>query len=128
MRNKPIKIKQNDKTDCGAVCLASVASFHKLRLPISQIRQLASTNKRGTNVLGIIEAATQLGFDAKGIRGEFENLFTLPKPAIAHVIVKEVLQHYVVIYNTTDKYIEVMDPNGGEVRRYTHDEFKKSWT
>lgn len=128
MRNKPVKIKQNDKTDCGAVCLASVACFHKLRLPISQIRQLASTNKRGTNVLGIIEAATQLGFDAKGIRGEFENLFTLPKPAIAHVIVKEVLQHYVVIYNTSDKYIEVMDPNGGEVRRYTHDEFKKIWT
>lgn len=128
MKIKPIKIKQKDRTDCGAVCLASIASYHRLRLPISRIRQLASTNKRGTNVLGLIEAATELGFDAKGIRGEFENLFTLPKPAIAHVIVKEVLHHYVTIYNTTPDYIEVMDPNDGEVHRYSHEAFKKTWT
>jgi ABC-type bacteriocin transporter len=123
-----VKIKQRDITDCGAACLASVAAFHDLRLPVSKIRQLSSTDKKGTNVLGLIEAATKLGFDAKGVRGVFDSLFKIPKPTIAHIIVKEVLQHYVVIYDTTPKYIEVMDPGDGQAHLYTHEEFKKVWT
>ncbi len=123
-----IKIKQRDITDCGAACLASVAAFHNLKLPVSKIRQLASTDKKGTNVLGMIEAANKLGFDAKGVRGEFDSLFKIPKPSIAHIIVKEVLHHYVVIYEATSMYIEVMDPGDGQVHRHSHEEFKKLWT
>jgi ATP-binding cassette, subfamily C, bacteriocin exporter len=123
-----IKVKQRDITDCGAACLASIAANYELKLPVSRIRQLASTDKKGTNVLGLIEAATKLGFDAKGVRGEFDSLFKIPKPAIAHVIIKEVLHHYVVIYTTTTKYIEVMDPADGQLHRYNHEDFKKIWT
>ncbi len=123
-----IKIKQRDITDCGAACLASIAAHYNLKLPVSRIRQLASTDKKGTNVLGLIEAANKLGFDAKGVRGEFDSLFKIPKPAIAHIIVKEVLHHYVVIYNATPKYIEVMDPGDGTMHRHSHEEFKKLWT
>ena len=123
-----VKIKQRDITDCGAACLASIAAFHNLKLAVSRIRQLASTDKKGTNILGLIEAANKLGFDAKGVRGEFESLFKIPKPAIAHLIIKEVLHHYVVIYNATPKYIEAMDPADGTMHRYAHEEFKKIWT
>ena len=122
------KIKQRDITDCGAACLASIAAHYELQLPVARIRQLASTDKKGTNVLGMIEAAEKLGFQAKGVKGPFESLFKIPKPAIAHVVIKEVLLHYVVIYNTTAKYIEVMDPGDGQVHRHTHEEFKKIWT
>ncbi len=99
--NANVKVKQRDITDCGAACLASISSFYDLKLPVARIRQLASTDKKGTNVLGMIEAANKLGFEAKGVRGEFDSLFKIPKPAIAHVIVKEVLHHYVVIYKAT---------------------------
>ena len=122
------KIKQRDITDCGAACLASIAAHYELQLPVARIRQLASTDKKGTNVLGMIEAAEKLGFQAKGVKGPFESLFKIPKPAIAHVIIKEVLQHYVAIYDATPKYIEVMDPGDGQVHRHTHEEFKKIWT
>lgn len=125
---KILKIKQRDITDCGAACLASIAAHYELQLPVALIRQLASTDKKGTNVLGMIEAAEKLGFQAKGVKGPFESLFKIPKPAIAHVIIKEVLHHYVVIYDATPKYIEVMDPGDGQVHRHTHEEFKKIWT
>lgn len=78
-------VKQHDITDCGAACLASVAAHYKLRMPIARIRQYASTDKRGTNVLGLIEAANKLGFQAKGVKGTPESLAKIPKPAIAHV-------------------------------------------
>lgn len=121
-------IKQHDITDCGAACLASISAHYNLMMPIARIRQMASTDQKGTNVLGMIEAATRLGFQAKGVRGTFESLSKIPKPAIAHVIVKEVLHHFVVIYDITDKHIVVMDPGPGKLVKHTHDEFKKIWT
>jgi ATP-binding cassette subfamily B protein len=123
-----IKVKQRDITDCGAACLASVAAHYKLSLPVARIRQLAGTDKKGTNVLGIVEAAGKMGFLAKGVRGEWDSLFKIPKPAIAHIIVKEVLHHYVVLTKATKNYIEIMDPGDGEIHKIPHEEFKKQWT
>ncbi|TAL71183.1 MAG: peptidase domain-containing ABC transporter [Bacteroidetes bacterium] len=123
-----IKVKQRDITDCGAACLASVAAYYNLKLPVARIRQLAGTDKKGTNVLGLVEAAGKMGFLAKGVRGEWDSLFKIPKPAIAHVIVREVLQHYVVLVKTTDKYIEIMDPGDGALHKVPHEEFRKQWT
>ena len=121
-------IKQHDITDCGAACLASVGAHYHLQLPIARIRQYAGTDKKGTNVLGLLEAAQKLGFEAKGVRGDFDSLFKIPKPAIAHVIVKEVLHHYVVIYEVSKRHITIMDPSFGKLQKMTHDEFRNEWT
>nr|WP_294900543.1 peptidase domain-containing ABC transporter [uncultured Pedobacter sp.] len=123
-----MKIKQRDLTDCGAACLASIAAHYKLKLPVARIRQMAGTDKKGTNVLGMIEASQKMGFEAKGVKGPFESLFKIPLPAIAHIVVKEQVQHYVVIYKMTSKYIEIMDPGDGQMHRKNHEDFKKEWT
>lgn len=121
-------IKQHDITDCGAACLASIAAHYNLQIPIARIRQFAGTDKKGTNVLGLIEAAQKLGLEAKGVRGDFESLFKIPKPAIAHIIVKEQLHHYVVIYEVTKTHITIMDPGTGKFEKRTHEAFTKEWT
>lgn len=123
-----IKIKQHDITDCAAACIASIASYYRLNLPLAKIRQYASTNTKGTNVLGAIEALQKLGFQAKGVRGEQKSLLKIPKPAIAHVVVKEYLQHFVVIYKVTNQFVIVMDPLVGKMDKYSHDDFKKIWS
>ena len=89
---------------------------------------MAGTDKKGTNILGLVEAAEKMGFLAKGVRGDWDSLFKIPKPAIAHVIVKEALHHFVVLSDTTDKYIEIMDPADGVIHKISHEEFKKQWT
>src|SRR5690554_6749348 len=109
-----IKVKQHDIRDCGAACLASAAAHHKLNIPIAKIRQYASTDKRGTNVLGIIQAAERMGFIAKGVKGGMDALPNIPKPAIAHIIIGEKqLHHFVVIYNVSKSSVTVMDPGPG---------------
>ena len=123
-----IKIKQHDITDCGATCLASIASYYNLQIPIARIRQYASTDKKGTNVLGLIEAAEKLKFQAKGVRGDIDSLSKIPKPSIAHIIVKEKLHHYVVIYEFDKNFIHIMDPADGKMHKKTHEEFLKEWT
>ncbi len=75
-----IKVKQRDITDCGAACLTSIASFYKVNMPLSRIRQYACTDKKGTNILGLIEAAEKIGFTARGVRGDWDSLFKNTSP------------------------------------------------
>lgn len=123
-----MNIKQHDVTDCGAACLVSIAGYYKLNLSIAKIRQYANTNRIGTTLLGLIEAATTIGFEAKGVKGTADNLDKIPLPAIAHVIVNENRHHYVVIYKVRHKYLWIMDPAEGKMRRSTIDDFLKGWT
>lgn len=122
------RVKQRDISDCGAACLASAAAYYRLQLPVARIRQYASTGRNGTNVLGLIAAAQKLGFQAKGVKGPPEALVNIPKPAIAHVIINGILQHFVVVYRVTAKHVVIMDPADGLYHHLTHDEFKKIWT
>ncbi|GAB3983011.1 peptidase domain-containing ABC transporter [Spirosoma terrae] len=124
-----VKIKQRDITDCGAACLVSVAAYYRLLLPVARIRQLAATDQKGTTVLGMVEAAQKLGFQAKGVKAPFESLSKIPQPTIAHVTIpNSQLQHYVVIYRVTSEQITVMDPADGKLHPLSPDEFKAVWT
>jgi ATP-binding cassette subfamily B protein len=122
-----IKIKQRDITDCGAACLASVSEHYKLKLPVSRIRQFAGTDKRGTNVLGMVTAAEQLGFEAKGVKGVIDSLPKIPLPAIAHVV-KNNLHHYVVVYAVRKNKLTYMDPADGAMHEEIIEDFQKIWS
>ncbi|MCF6243154.1 MAG: cysteine peptidase family C39 domain-containing protein [Bacteroidales bacterium] len=123
-----IKIKQRDITDCGAACIASVSEHYNLKIPVARIRQIAGTDQKGTNVLGILKAVEKLGFTAKGVRGTADALPQIPLPAIAHVVIKRHLQHYLVIYKVTGKYIKIMDPGSGKLEKMPVQKFKEIWT
>lgn len=123
-----VKIKQRDITDCGAACLASIAAYYQLQLPVSRIRQYAGTDKLGTNVLGLIEAAERLGFQAKGAKGALESLSKIPLPAIAHLVLKNGLQHYVVIYKVDAKHLVYMDPGDGSSHKEKIAVFQEKWS
>lgn len=123
-----VKIKQHDITDCGAACLASVCAHYGLKVPVAKIRQYAYTDQKGTNILGMVEAAQKLGFSAKGVRGIYDALMMIPLPAIAHVVIKEVLHHFVVLYKISKKDVTYMDPADGKIHKATHEEFEKMWT
>ncbi|MEH6304181.1 peptidase domain-containing ABC transporter [Olivibacter sp. CPCC 100613] len=123
-----IKIKQHDITDCGAACLVSISGFYNLKMPIAKIRALANTDQKGTNVLGMISAAQQLGFSAKGVKGTFDSLTKIPLPAIAHIVFKNGLHHYVVVYKLSKQYVQLMDPADGKMHKVPLETFKDQWT
>src|SRR5712675_824373 len=124
---KFIQIKQRDVSDCGAACLASVSSYYGLHLPVSRIREYAGTGRYGTSLSGLIEAAEQLKFQAKGARTRDHAISQIPTPAIFH-LVQNGLQHFVVIYKITNRYIWAMDPAFGKMIRYEIDTFKTQWS
>lgn len=128
MISSKVKIKQRDISDCGAACLASIAAYYQLELPIARIRQKAGTDKQGTNVLGMIEAAGFLGMTARGVKGPFEALSTIPLPVIVHVLVKQTLHHYCVLYKINKKSVVLMDPGPGKLIKMGFKEFNAIWT
>ncbi len=121
-----ICVRQTDITDCGAACLATVARRYGLRIPIAVIRQYAGTDRRGTNVLGLVEAAQKLGFEARGVRGRMEALTQIPLPCIAHVV-QSGLQHYVAILRVTSRHVIVADPACGVIK-HPLSRFRTIWS
>jgi len=128
MNKKKLIVRQQDISDCGAACMGSILAYYGLKYPIARIRQQIFTDRKGTNVLGIIEGAQKLGFEAKGVKATLENLKDIPKPAIAHVIINKILHHFVVIYKVTKTHIEYMDPGEQKFFKVKHEEFKNIWT
>ena len=110
-------IKQHDITDCGAACLSTISKQYGYKTSITRIREVAGTDKQGTNVYGMIKAVEQLGFTAKGVKGDKNAFFSeFPIPCIAHVIVDGALLHYVVIHKITKEKVIFADPGNGLVK------------
>ena len=122
-------IKQYDYKDCGCACIATICKTYGLKYPISKIREVAGTDKEGTSALGVIKAAEQLGFSAKGVKANKpEDIFSeIPLPAIAHVVIDNTMLHYVVIHKISEKEIIVADPGKGIVK-YKPSDFFNIWT
>ncbi|MEN8907172.1 MAG: peptidase domain-containing ABC transporter [Clostridiales bacterium] len=109
-----VYIKQHDETDCAAACLAMISREHGLKIPITKVREMAGTDRRGTNALGVVTAANKLGFDAKAVKTDKEGFFEeFQLPVIAHIINKQGLLHYVVIHSISKTKIIVADPGVG---------------
>lgn len=106
---------QQDQSDCGVACLASIIKFHKGESSLEQLRKLSGTSKQGTTLLGLMQAAQTVGFDAEGLESEsVENLKELNDPAILHVIIDNKLQHYLVYYPTSPLLRSFRKKAGGE--------------
>jgi ATP-binding cassette subfamily B protein len=97
-------------------------------LPVSKIRQYAGTDQRGTNVLGLVEAAGLMGMQARGVKAGIDSLDKIPLPAIAHIITAAKTTHYVVVYRVRKKGLTIMDPAMGELQVMAENAFGRLWT
>lgn len=128
MFRKYICIKQHDPKDCAAACLATISRQYGLKISIAKIREYANTDSRGTNAVGIIQAAENLGFSAKAVRCKKERLFQeIPLPAIAHVLIDGKFPHFVVIHKLKRNGVIIADPDKGIIK-CSIDDFSKTWT
>ena len=123
MRHKSYLVKQYDITDCAAACLATVSMYYKKEITITKLRDTLGTDIKGTTLLGLEDGAKRLGFDTRAIRVDkegFKSKYTLP--AIAHVITKDGLSHFVVVHKIKKEKVIILDPAKGKEKKSV-DEF-----
>ena len=123
-------VRQRDTTDCGAACLATICAQYGAPQPLGRLRALSGTDAMGATALGLVRAATSLGFTAEGLRGTVDDLVTSPDvvlPAIAHITTPEGLLHFVVVHRLDRRAITVADPAHG-IRTLSLAEFAACWS
>jgi ATP-binding cassette subfamily B protein len=120
-------VRQNDQSDCGAAALATVSLHHRRPVGLQQLRDLAGTDRAGTNLLGLVRAAEKLGFSARAVKGPYEALAQVPLPAVAHVRTADGLGHFVVLHKVKAGAVVVADPARG-VQTLPRAEFQGRWT
>ena len=129
MKRKYKCIRQIEETDCGAACLATVCDYYGKNVDILEARSLAMVDRYGTTMLSLYKGSEKLGFHPEGLSGNMNDLLAeeLQLPCIAHVVVDEQLEHYVVVFEITDDMIIVGDPAKG-LETYSVSDFEKIWT
>ena len=69
-----VSLLQNDSTDCGAACLASVIRYYGGDSGIENIRRLSGTTQSGTTMLGLYQAAVENGLEATGYEASVKDI------------------------------------------------------
>lgn len=121
-------IQQHDATDCAAACMAMICLHYKKETTITRLRDMMGTDLKGTNLVGLSKCAEELGFMSQAVRVDKEGFlskYTLP--AVANIITKEGLSHFVVIFKITKRYVIIGDP-AKDLQRLEIDEFYKNFT
>ena len=128
---KEIKIRQHDRSDCAAACVASVCAHYGLRLPMLKIREACGTGPDGTTLQGIIDGCGRLGLDAAGLRAREKHILDLKdaaKPVILHLQKKNGWLHFVVLYGMDTTRATIMDPEDGRLHKTGLDELEEEWS
>lgn len=119
-------VQQRDQSDCGVACLASLVKYFGGEISLEKLREISGTSKQGTTLLGLYQAANQIGLDAEGFEAELDHLKSLEHPAILHVILDGKLQHYLILIDFRDGLFLVSDPARG-LLQLTVTELESIW-
>lgn len=123
-------VKQNGFKDCAAASLLMIIKYYDGYINLDQLSDMLETNKNGTTAYNIVKVASSIGFKAKGIKTNLNevNSENLILPCIAHVTLEEKYQHYIVIYKIDfkNKYLIIGDPQA-KIKKISFESFKKIW-
>ena len=103
-------IFQSEAAECGLACLAMVTEAHGLRLGLRELRRRFSLSLKGMTLQLLMVAAQRLGFRARALRLDLEDLPQLATPCILHWD----LNHFVVLVKANTRRITVFDPVSGK--------------
>jgi ATP-binding cassette subfamily B protein len=115
--------KQYDTMDCGPACLKIIAGYYGKHLSLDYLRSICHTNRSGTPLISLIEAAQKIGLQSEGVSIGFQDLATTVQ---LPCIIFWQRKHFVVVYKITDAKVFVSDPACG-LLTYKRDEFINYW-
>ena len=126
-RQRTPYIPQGEASECALACLAMVAGFHGYKTDLITLRQRYGMSLKGATLKQVMQVAEDIGFNARPLRGEIEDLPHLGMPAILHWN----LNHFVVLTAITGgirgRRYHIHDPARGALVLSEAD-VSRSWT
>jgi ATP-binding cassette subfamily B protein len=124
-------IKQHDATDCAVACIAWVARWYGLSLPLVTVRQLCGATSQGTTIKGVLDGCGAIGLEAKAYKSAARDTAALrqvPAPAILHLEKDDGALHFVVLSAVSHKGFVIMDPAKGKLETVTEEWLGGQWS
>ncbi len=115
--------KQPDSMDCGPTCLRMVAKHYGRGVSLQTLREKTQIGKEGVNLLGISDAAENIGFRTHSVKLSYD---LLTKEALLPAILHWNQNHFVVLYKVKKDKLFVADPGMG-LLTFTKQEFCQRW-
>ncbi|MCL1934291.1 MAG: peptidase domain-containing ABC transporter [Candidatus Azobacteroides sp.] len=125
-QDKMIFYHQLTSTDCGAACLAMIASFFKKKYHLRQVKALFEFTRIGITVQDIADNASKIGFSANVLKLTTEELQTFPFPVILYWQQGHFLVYERVTEQKSDDLFHLADPAYGRVKLHK-DDFESAW-
>ncbi|MEM6769927.1 MAG: peptidase domain-containing ABC transporter [Bacteroidota bacterium] len=128
----PIKahVRQQDQTDCGVACLkAALNHFDLPAISFERLRELSGTSLTGTTMLGLLQAANEIGIKAEGFEADLPSLKACEDLCILHIVKDGKLLHYVVYYGYdegSDTFL-IGDPANPGIAKWSEEELLAVW-
>ncbi len=108
---------------CGIACLRMICRYFGHNYSAEELSKLCKATVEGVSLLGITEAAEELGLKSESVRTKIEHFGNNNTPCILHWN----QNHFVVLYKVKKgKKFYVADPGKGLVK-YNLEEFKSHW-
>jgi len=130
--------KQHDAMDCGPSCLRMIAKYFGRSYSLQKLRNLTYSTREGVSMLGLSDAAENIGFRSRGVRLTWDQLRDeVQLPCIVHWN----QNHFVVVTAITSRSwfsffvkegqkaekVHIADPALG-LLEYDKSEFLKCWS
>ncbi|MFN7508846.1 MAG: peptidase domain-containing ABC transporter [Betaproteobacteria bacterium] len=103
-------VLQSQSSECALACVAMIASAHGLYADLAELRRRFPVSLKGATLAQLIRHAEALGFAARPLRLELEELGELALPCILHWD----LTHFVVLKRVQRDRVVILDPAVGE--------------
>src|SRR5437868_14538809 len=116
-------VLQTEASECGLACLVMVTQFFGNAADLPSLRRRFGMSLKGATLKDVMRVAEQVGFAARQLRLELEELAQLRTPSILHWD----LNHFVVL-ERIDGEAEVIHDHAVGVRRMPISELSRHLT
>ena len=82
-------VRQDNNYDCGLACLLMIAKYYNCNVSKDYLERVSSTTQDGTSMYGLLKAASSLGFNCYGGKGNVDALNSENSPFIAHIKIND---------------------------------------
>lgn len=103
-------IIQSEAAECGLASLAMIANAHGFEIGMHEMRRRFPMSLKGAKLTQLIQISHQLGFAARSLRLDMDDLSKLKLPCILHWD----LNHFVVLGKVGPASATIYDPAFGE--------------
>jgi len=110
------EVVQTSGMDCGPASLKSLLGGFGIHVSYGRLREACQTDVDGTSIDALEELSRELGLDADQVMIPVDHVLleaARALPAIVVVRLPSGFVHFVVVWRTHGRWVQVMDPAGG---------------